>query len=300
MLAETTTFDDLKDLKFPVLVSPKLDGIRCVIRDGVALTRKLKRIPNEHIQKTLAGLPDGLDGELIVGGLFDNGEDTVMARSQSGVMSADGEPDFTYWVFDYCHAELGFSDRLNELKEALHGEARDGYPVKLVPHLMAYTEIELDAMEDHYVREGYEGVMIRAIDGPYKYGRSTLAEGWLLKLKRFFDTEATIVGFVEKMTNNNETTRDERGYAKKSSAKAGKVGAGTLGALVAHTASGIEFEIGTGFDDALRADIWARRGTLLGASVTYKYQGFGSKGKPRFPVFLGFRDAADIGEPDAQ
>jgi DNA ligase-1 len=73
-------------IKFPVLASPKLDGIRCIIRDGVAVSRNLKPIPNVYIQKSLAGLPP-LDGELIVGPPVGN---DVWNRSNSGVMSRDG------------------------------------------------------------------------------------------------------------------------------------------------------------------------------------------------------------------
>lgn len=41
--------DDLNELTLPVLVSPKLDGIRCVMHEGVALSRKLKPIPNAFV-----------------------------------------------------------------------------------------------------------------------------------------------------------------------------------------------------------------------------------------------------------
>ena len=62
----------------------------------------------------------------------------------------------------------------------------------------------------------------------------------------------------------------------------------TLGALSVRWHD-VEFEIGTGFDDTTRADLWARRADLIGQSVTFKYQGIGSLGAPRFPVFRGIR-----------
>lgn len=297
MLSATAKLDKLSKIQFPVLVSPKLDGIRCVIRDGVALTRKLKRIPNHYIQTVLCGLPDGLDGELIVGRTTASDACYV---TQSGVMSEDGEPDFTYWLFDLESPSTSFQERLANLKEEMHGEARDGYPVKIVPHFEVHSVKDLLKFEQEFVERGYEGIMIRSLDGPYKYGRSTLKEGYLLKLKRFEDAEATIVDYVERMHNTNEAETDERGYAKRSSAKAGKVGMDTLGALVCKTPDGTEFEIGTGFDDAQRAYIWQHRSWYLGSLVTYKHQGHGSKGKPRFPVFLRFRHADDIGGPDAK
>jgi len=61
---------DLDTLPYPVYVTPKLDGIRVLFKDGVALSRTLKPIPNKSIQKWAAFWGDeleGMDGELIVG-----------------------------------------------------------------------------------------------------------------------------------------------------------------------------------------------------------------------------------------
>ena len=96
MLSHTIT--DTSAVKCPVLVSQKLDGIRCLIIDGVAVSRNLKPIRNEFVQSVI-GTPkyNGLDGELIVGATF--AKDCYRVTN-SGVMSKDGEPDFTYHVFD--------------------------------------------------------------------------------------------------------------------------------------------------------------------------------------------------------
>ena len=90
------------------------------------------------------------------------------------------------------------------------------------------------------------------------------------------------------MHNSNEATKNALGRTQRSSAKVGKVGLNTLGAIQA-TWNDIAFEIGTGLDDATRARLWAARDTLPGQLVTFKYQGLGSKGAPRFPVFVGLR-----------
>ena len=61
---------DLDNLQYPVYVTPKLDGIRCLFKGGVALSRTLKPIPNKSIQawaKKHAKILEGMDGELIVG-----------------------------------------------------------------------------------------------------------------------------------------------------------------------------------------------------------------------------------------
>lgn len=165
------------------------------------------------------------------------------------------------------------------------------------------------SLEAKYVEDGYEGVMIRSLRGPYKCGRSTEREGYLLKLKRFHDTECRIVGFTERMKNTNEQTRDERGYAKRSSAKDGKVPSGTLGSLVCvlcHPADDpshpdhhktrpcTQFEVGTGFTDAERQMIWDERPAYMGSLTKVKYQELTNDGVPRFPVWVGFRSEDDL------
>jgi DNA ligase-1 len=72
-------------------------------------------------------------------------------------------------------------------------------------------------------------------------------------------------------------------------------GMNTMGCLnVRDLKSKVEFSIGTGFDADLRKHIWEGRKCVLGKIVKYKYFAGGSKDKPRFPVFLGFRDKRDM------
>lgn len=50
------------------------------------------------------------------------------------------------------------------------------------------------------------------------------------------------------------------------------------------------FNIGTGFNQEERSQLWSIRNELIGKVVKYKYFPVGMKDKPRHPVFLGFRD----------
>lgn len=289
MLAETC--EDLASLKFPVLATPKLDGIRCLVIGGRALSRKFKEIPNRHIQKLVSQLPEGLDGELMLRWRLDEGYPTFQAVT-SAVMSEDGEPEFVYNVFDYVKNGLAYpySARMNDL-EAL--ELPD-FVQKILPVSIGNLR-QLGMFESEVLRLGYEGVMVRSYESPYKCGRSTVKEGYLLKIKRFKDSEAVVLGFTERMHNENTATKDELGHTKRSSAKSGLVPAGTLGTLVVRdTKSNVQFEIGTGFDDLLRKTIWQNQTAYLTRLVKYKSQEIGTKDKPRFPVFLGFRDARDL------
>lgn len=73
------------------------------------------------------------------------------------------------------------------------------------------------------------------------------------------------------------------------------VASGVMGALQVRGVNGPYrhqlFNIGSGFDQAQRAEVWQRhkKGLIEGLIVTYKYFPTGSKEAPRFPVFKGFR-----------
>ena len=280
------TVDNPRGLQFPLLASPKLDGIRCVctVNDG-PVSRSLKPIPNRFIHGQLFFYPP-FDGELMVG---DPTDPSAFNRSTSGIMSHDGEPDFTYWVFDFWKLEqLYFEERLRKAEEQIKAEAC--WRARLVPHKLIEHPDDLLAYEAEQVGLGYEGIMVRDPRGHYKHGRSTAREGLLGKVKRFEDTEGTIVGFEELMHNDNEQTTNNLGYAERSNVSANMRPGNTLGALrVKHPAYEEDFGIGTGFDAAQRDYLWANRDTLLGTLVKFKHQPSGAKDKPRFPVYLGIR-----------
>lgn len=284
---------DLAKVQYPVMVSPKLDGIRCLVIDGVACARSLKPIPNKHVQKCF-GRPEfnGLDGELIVGDPTGN---DVYNRTSSGVMSIEGRPEVTFHVFDDFSVQGRFEDRLKSVVKRVRKLSFG--PVESVIHNIVIDDMGLGYFTDKAIDAGYEGVMLRDPSGPYKHGRSTTKEGWLLKVKLFDDGEAEIIGFQELMHNTNEAKTNELGHKERSSKKAGMVGKGCLGALrVKDLKTDVVFDIGTGFTQQEREDIWSKRhgDSFAGVVVKYKHQPHGALDKPRFPVFLGFRDEVDM------
>lgn len=284
---------EMDKLVFPVLASPKLDGIRCSIVNGVALTRSLKAIPNKAISAYLSHADfNGVDGELIVG---EPAAHDVYNKTVSQVMAHDkGLADVAYYVFDMHNIDAPFTQRYEHLESKITENFGD-IPLRLVSQTLIHDANGLLEYEQHVVNIGYEGVMLRSPKAPYKFGRSTAREGYLLKVKRFEDSEAEIIGFEEEMFNGNEAQTNELGRTKRSTAKAGLVGKGTLGALVVKdVGTGVEFAIGTGLTAAQRADIWRRRDDLVGALVKYKFFPVGVKVAPRHPVYLGFRDRRDL------
>lgn len=285
--------EDLDRLRYPLLASPKLDGLRCLVIDGVAVSRSLKRIRNRHIQ-ALLGDPrfNGLDGELIVGSPT---APDCYRRTDSAVMSADGEPDFRFYVFDDWSSHEPFATRRLIVSERCNNELLIAHE-----HTAIHDSKYLETYEANILAQGYEGLILRDMNAPYKFGRSTTKQQWMLKLKRFVDGEAVVVGVEELQRNYNEATLDERGYTKRSSHQENKCGAGVLGALVCvqyldNPPQDLpEFNIGTGFDAVTRESLWTIRSNLPGRIVKYKSFPVGVKDKPRHPVFLGFRDRSDM------
>lgn len=286
---------EAQDIKFPVFASFKIDGIRVLCKDSQSLSRSLKQIPNQHFARMMDHkMFHGLDGEVVVG---EPNHENVMQKTTSGLMSVDGSPDFTYYVFDYwTKPETPYTERYNNLCKGFTGEGNTfpGYPyIKLLEQKLIHNQEELKAFETEALKQGYEGIMVRSPDSPYKFGRSTAKQGYLLKVKRFIDGEAVVVGVIEKMHNANELQVDELGYAKRSSCKDGLVPAGVLGALECiDIVSGKYFCIGTGFNDEDRLSLWESQ--PIGSIVKYKHFPNGVKNAPRFPVFLGFRDIKDM------
>ena len=191
--ATIKTEEDLQNINFPVMVSPKLDGIRVLAsKDGV-FTRSMKPVRNKHIQKELTKVADEvlwritgmLDGEIVIGKPNDP---DVFNKSTSGVMSIEGEPEFTFYVFDRVDEHLPFHRRhepLYNLCSNFYMENNYGLD-HLIIHPVLHTECknveELLEIEQSCIEHGFEGIMIRDPDGRYKYGRSTLKEGILMKL----------------------------------------------------------------------------------------------------------------------
>lgn len=284
-----TDMSDLSKLRFPGYASPKLDGVRCLVRDGVALTRALKPIPNRHVQ-ALLGRPEyhGFDGEL----LLDREDFNAV---QSAVMSAACTPPVNYHVFDLTSMpDAPFEQRYDALMTRYQDLAHPFGHIRLVPQYYVTSLDGLLAAHDAFTRAKFEGTMFRSPSSPYKHGRSTEKEQFLVKVKNWHDDEATVVGFEPLMRNDNVPALNELGFQKRSSHKANLVATEQVGALQCLHRNGQPFNIGSGFTSAQRTEMWGRRSSLIGAYVKFKYLELTPYGVPRSPIFVGFRDARDM------
>ena len=284
--------------QFPYLASPKIDGMRAIVKDDVVYSKTMKPIPQPQVQELFKHL-NGVDGELVVGPPNSTGpDDDVFDRSRGILMRKADEPDadIRFYVFDrWDIPKQSASARQKELKNIASGSKQ----VFIVPQVLVKTQEEVDAFLKQCLEAKFEGAMLRQFNGLYKYGTSTEKESYLLKLKPLATGDAIILDVIEQQANLNEATTDELGYTKRSSSKSGKVGKGTFGAfLVRDLETGAEFSVGNGpgLTHALRDELWARRHELPGQYITFRYQAIGTKDAPRQPQFLHFRDATDISE----
>ena len=281
----------LDKVKFPIYISTKFDGIRALVIEGVVYSRSLKPIRNKHVQK-LFGKPEynGFDGELIVGDIYAK---DVFQKTTSGVMSEDGTPDVTFYVFDLWNLpDADYESRQRVLQDLLLQDSTMSCVVYTMIHKCQTVE-DLEFFLNHEKNVGGEGLIGRSPNGVYKYGRSTPKEQLSIKFKFFQQEDFEVVGFNERMHNTNEQKRDELGYAERSSAKDGLVPTDTLGSLVLKY-NDTTFSCGTGFDDKLRKEIWDNKELYSGKLASIRYMSVGSKDLPRVPSFIGFRHTEDI------
>ena len=278
------------NINFPIYVSTKFDGIRAMVIDSVVYSRSLKPIRNKHVQK-LFGKPEynGFDGELVVGDIYAK---DVFQKTTSGVMSKDGEPDVTFYVFDiFTNNTETYKERLYTLNDKL---VLDQYHnIVATQQLYIQTKEELTELLNKEKVKGGEGLIGRNPNGVYKYGRSTPKEQFSMKFKFFEQEDFEVIGFTERMHNSNEQKRDELGYAERSSAKDGMIPMNTLGSLVLKYGD-TTFNVGTGFSDALRDEIWFNQEKYLGKLASIRYMSVGQAILPRCPSFIWFRDEDDM------
>jgi DNA ligase-1 len=282
--------DYFKKLQYPLLCSPKYDGIRCIIKNKQAMSRSFKILPSYQVQDEFTKF-EHFDGELIEGNATDF---DVYNRTQSHVMSEDKPGELTYFVFDYTHPDYlnkPFFERLESLERFLGTTGQ----VRLVTHEYVDSYEELIAYEKRCLAEGFEGIMMRNPVGYYKTGRGTFREGLIYKLKRFKDAEAMIIDILPMMENHNELETDELGYAKRSSSKAGLIEGDIAGKFIV-TYQGMVLDVAPGsFNHSERAEMLRNKEKYIGKEyLKFRFFNHGIKDKPRFPRAVGLRKLIDL------
>lgn len=284
---QAKTLKDPETLTYPVLGSPKLDGIRALVKKNEDLvSRKLKLIPNKRLQEVF-GLSTlaGYDGELIMG---DPTQPGCWNRTDSVVMSHE-HPDsdkVRFYVFDRWLPNTKNWPYERRAPRNSHRHPR----VVLVPQVLIRSPDELRRFHRRLVDKGYEGSMYRDPLGPYEYRRSW----FLLKFKDIESAEGVIVGFKREKENRNPQKMNELGRMSRSSHKAGKVLKRQVGAvqvkMLNGTFKGVTCWVGTGIGDELGKDMYRYPHKYLGQKATIDYRVEKGADKPWNARWKGLRN----------
>jgi DNA ligase-1 len=278
---------NLDDLKYPVLVEPKYDGVRTIAmkRNGVVTLYSRNGIPFENfeeLREVLTGrMMDNcvLDGEILHAQMLgDEGFKRVMKRAKADPGKNVVENPIRYQVFDAMALEQWDKQSCphDQLRRRQFVEAHVQYinvahSATATPGKVCENATEVQSYYQELVDKGFEGVIIKKVDATYDFKRS---KTWQ-KLKPFDTIDLKIVGTV------GGTGKYE----------------GMLGALVCegtHEGKTIHTEVGSGFTDADRRADWP-----IGSNVEVRYQDItladgSSVHALRFPTYVR-RRAADAG-----
>ena len=288
MLADKYS-DKLTDGNWPVMVQPKLDGIRCVIRrEGdklVARSRNGKVFDTlEYLLTELNGLFQRypflvLDGELYNHDYKDDFNKIISLVRKKKPDNPTEKWDETlreardsiqYWVYDIPHI-YGPEDMDTPYHERTFGFIFDAMEIHHWPDCLYYVSNKWCPNHDmvhqahkEYINAGFEGSMVR-IDKGYENGRSKS----LLKFKDFQDSEYLVVGIDE--GNGNRT--------------------GTAKHIVCQ-----DRETGKQFNSNIKGtfewykELLDNKDQYIGKLVTVQYANLTPDGIPRFPFAIAFRD----------
>jgi DNA ligase-1 len=288
--------EDIKNLKEPIrwpkLMSPKYDGIRAMGMHGAPHTKSLKLVPNNYTKLRFGGaMFDGLDGELILGSPTDP---QVYNKTNSAVMSHEGQPNLTFYVFDdFTDPSLPFHERQTRLKQRV---LTLGPGVVWAPQVLIEDEDQFNKSYGVLLAMGYEGGMLRCPQSLYHFGKSTAKSQNCLKCKPHIDAEAEILEVIEAMENRNEAFINEAGHTDRSSHRENLVPKGMAGSFRARDLlTGVVFGASAGkMTHDERKDAWLRREELKGSVFTYTKLGVGEKDKPRHGRWIRWRDRRDM------
>lgn len=182
---------------YPCYVQPKLNGVKCLSTMGDEITYGTKGgkvwTTLEHLDKNMNSVFGHLgsdvhpDGEIYKHGLTLQEINRRVKKYRPGFTE-----ELEYWVYDLAVEDITNEGRINMLN-GMFRVLQNGVDIKVVQveTQTANSEKEVREYHDKYVAEGFEGAMVRQMDGIYKFGGSRCDQ--LQKVKDFMDDEFEIV-----------------------------------------------------------------------------------------------------------
>jgi len=294
MLAPNETVD-LTTLKYPLLASYKLDGCRCIFKDGQMYSRALKQFPNIKLRNSFGSLSRLsktediiLDGELLAKSLTFN-ELSGLTRQLDKELPAD--------LYFYCFDEvlnkdftMSFQTRTSFLEVACINHSR----FQRVKQVWVYSVEEINELYKNALAWGCDGLILRNINGRYKFGRGTIKEGLIFKMKPFVTFDSKIIDVIQstEVREGAEKKINELGRSVTSKKKEDRVLIDKAADFVV-LYKGKELKVTIAMTDEEKQAVWKHRKSYIGKWIEYKGMLVGSKDLPRHPVFLRFREDKD-------
>lgn len=247
--------------KDKIVVQPKLDGMRClafVKKNGQVklISRAGKPINNMmHIEKQLSqlGMDIILDGELYVHG---EGFQTNMSYVKKYYPGKSERIIFN--VYDVVDFDLPYLERT----EVLNHISFDN--VRTLPYFEVFNEEEVASFFEQFIREGYEGLMVKISKSGYK-SNARISE--LLKYKKFIDIQLPILDIVP------ADQRPDWG-------------------IPLYEWQGAKENVlrsNTKMTHEQRVDLLANKADYIGKIAEIRFFEYSDTGVPRFPVTVGIR-----------
>lgn len=286
MLANTFSFDSYKKtgkafkISFPAYIQRKYDGIRCIsyMKDGNVILESRKGIPFQNFQKLKEELKElfsymppnfYFDGELYTNKVDFETISGLIRLTEKKLKPGDTEliNMIEYHIYDFVdmnQKELPYETRLNCLTTFLKENTTPLSLCKSVDTIKVEKLEDIKTYHDNFVQDGYEGIMVRDISGPYEINKRSK---YLQKFKEFMEEEFEIIGF-------HEGTGDEKG------------------AIIwdCKTNDNKPFAVRPKGTFENRQKIFLDGSKYVGKKITVIFQEYSADGIPRFPVGKGIRD----------
>lgn len=285
---------DLNNIEYPIYASYKLDGYRCLIINGELFSRSLKPIQNEKLWERFKPLMDItkkhnviLDGEIY-------GKGMTFQEIGHFVMTQDTKNEpiplrLKYYAFDLI-SDKPFDLRYIELLK-YPANYRDLKPIfEVLNQVRLNNKVEVENEFKTALNEGYEGLILKSLKGRYKYGRATINENIIYKVKPYKTFDAKIIDITQatKVKEGAERKINELGYSKTSTKKDDRILINKAACFRVEY-EGKEFDVSIALSDKEKEEIWINKKKYIGKMIEYKAMLIGAKDVPRHGVFLRYR-----------
>ncbi len=286
---------DLDLITYPIMVFPKIDGVRGLCRNAKLLGRSLKAHKNLYTKAVYSdAVYEGLDGELAIAN--EETSQSLCRDTTSATGTILGSPELEWHCFDLLTEgtiNLPYLERYTALQALT---LTLPHHVTTISFTWCTTKEEVLSMYDSCIAAGYEGIVLRDPEAMHKNGRSTKNQAGYLRLKPKGDAEGIFHHFDEAMHNGNVAKKNALGETERSSHKANKTGLGMIGALwLTPIGGGEPFKVGPGcMTHRERTYFFNHPIEIDGRIIKFQFFDHGAKDKYRHARFHSFRNESDM------